>query len=175
MDYNKFQEEVCKKRQKGHFRIRNSWGIYDAYKLIRKNKWYDIGRPLKEGEFYKIVREVNKLYAEAIARGEVMLFPCRMGRLELRKFKKGASFVNGKLRITYPINWSETLKLWYEDEEARRNKTLLRNEQEYVYGVRYDKYVAEYENMIFYQFTLNRFIKRALRDNIQQGKIEALW
>ena len=175
MSYEEFQEEICKKKQDKQFKIRNSWGIYDAYKLIRKNKWYDIGRPLKEGEFYRIIREINKLYAEAIAKGDTVIFPAYMGRLELRKFKKGASFVNGKLKVNYPIDWSETLKLWYADEEARRNKTLLRNEQEYVYGVRYDKRGAAYENMIFYQFALNRFIKRALKDNIQQGKIDTLW
>ena len=175
MSYEEFQEEICKKKQKGQFRIRNSWGIYDAYKLIRKNKWYDIGRPLKEKEFYTIIREVNKLYAEAVANGETVKFPSRMGRLELKKFRKGASFVKGKLRITYPVDWSETLKLWYADEEARRNKTLLRNEQEFIYGVRYDKYGAAYENMVFYQFAVNRFIKKALSKNIQQGKIDTLW
>ena len=66
--------------------VTNSWGVYDAYKLIRKNGWYNIGRPLKEKEFYAIVRGVNKLLAENIINGETVKFPEKMGLLELRKW-----------------------------------------------------------------------------------------
>ena len=98
-----------------------------------------------------------------------------MGKLELRKFQKGVSLVDGKLKITYPINWEDTLKLWFEDEEAKKNKTLVRNECDFVYHVRYDKYDATYENKSFYQFTLNRFIKIKLKDKILKGEIDTLW
>ena len=40
--------------------INKSWGVYDAYKWIRKNKWFDIGRPLKEDEFYNDIVFTNK-------------------------------------------------------------------------------------------------------------------
>ena len=175
MDYNEFTAEICKKRIKKLSKIRNSWGVYDAYKLIRKNKWYDIGRPVTEHEFYSIVRNVNNLLAEEIANGGTVTFPSRMGKLELRKFQKGVSLVDGKLKITYPINWEDTLKLWFEDEEAKKNKTLVRNECDFVYHVRYDKYDATYENKSFYQFTLNRFIKIKLKDKILKGEIDTLW
>lgn len=175
MDYNEFTAEICKKRTKKLSKIRNSWGVYDAYKLIRKNKWYDIGRPVTEHEFYSIVRNVNNLLAEEIENGGTVTFPSRMGKLELRKFQKGVSLVDGKLKITYPINWEDTLKLWFEDEEAKKNKTLVRNECDFVYHVRYDKYDATYENKSFYQFTLNRFIKIKLKDKILKGEIDTLW
>ena len=175
MDYNEFTAEICKKRIKKLSKIRNSWGVYDAYKLIRKNKWYDIGRPVTEHEFYSIIRSVNNLLAEEVANGSTVTFPSRMGKLELRKFQKGVSLVDGKLKITYPINWEDTLKLWFEDEEAKKNKTLVRNECDFVYHVRYDKYDATYENKSFYQFTLNRFIKIKLKDKILKGEIDTLW
>ena len=47
--------------------INKSWGVYDAYKWIRKNKWFDIGRPLKEDEFYKIIRGINIKLAERLS------------------------------------------------------------------------------------------------------------
>lgn len=175
MDYNEFTAKICKKRIKKLSKIRNSWGVYDAYKLIRKNKWYDIGRPVTEHEFYSIIRSVNNLLAEEVANGSTVTFPSRMGKLELRKFQKGVSLVDGKLKITYPINWEDTLKLWFEDEEAKKNKTLVRNECDFVYHVRYDKYDATYENKSFYQFTLNRFIKIKLKDKILKGEIDTLW
>lgn len=169
-----FKTSICRPPNR-NFKVSNSWGTYSAYKLMRKNKWYNIGRPLKEHEFYAIVRGVNDLLAEEIANGNSVTFPERMGKLELRKHKRGVSIVNGKMKVTYPIDWGETMKLWFEDEEAKKNKTLLRRENNHVYHIRYCKYDANYENKIFYEFSLNRFIKLALKDSINQGKIDALW
>lgn len=175
MDYTEFSTEIKKKRGTKKAKVTNSWGVYDCYKYIRKNKWFDIGRALTEHEFYSIIRKVNKLFAEEIAKGNTVVFPYRMGKLELRKIKRGVSIIDGKLINTYPIDWEETIRLWYEDEEAKKNKTLLRNESEYIYHVKYNKYNAFYNNQCFYEFTLNRFIKKALKENINKGKIDALW
>lgn len=175
MEFEEFRTEVLKKRTKKQAKVRGSFGVYDAYKLIRKNKWYDIGRPLKETEFYSIVRETNKLLADEIANGNTVVFPERMGKLELRKIQTGVGIVGGKLKITYPIDWNKTLRLWHEDEEAHRNKTLIRDEQKLVYHVKYCRGEATYENKVFYQFVLNRFIKIALKENIKKGKIDTLY
>jgi hypothetical protein len=173
--YKEYISNLNGKAGRSPRRVSNSFGVYDCYKLMRKNQWYNIGRPLKEKEFYAIIRGVNKLLAENIANGKTVKFPKKMGVLELRKHKAGAFFVDGKLKINYPPDWSETLKLWYEDEEARRNKTILRLENPWVYSVKYLRFPATYENKMFYQFQLNTFIRRALKDNIKQGKIDTLW
>jgi len=175
MDYKEFNTELRKARVPRHAKVRGSWGVYDAYKLIRKHQWYDIGRPLKEHEFYSIIRSVNKLFAGELAKGNEMKFPCRMGNLELRKFEVGASFVGGKLKVTYPIDWGETMRLWYENGEAMKNKTLVRNEIDFAYYIKYNKHDANYENQSFYQFVLNRFIGKALAENIKKGIIDTLW
>lgn len=175
MTFEEFKTQVQKKRQKTTFKVRNSFGVYDIYKIIRKNKWKDIGRPLSEHEFYSIIRSINKLLADKISNGEVIQFPHKMGELELRKRKAGVSIVNNKLKNTYPINWENTIRLWFENMKARNERTLLRTESKESYYVKYNKYKALYENKIFYQFTLNRFIKQRLKDNINQGKVDALW
>lgn len=175
MDYTEFRLNLQHARGPKKMRVTDSWGVYDAYKFIRKNKWYDIGRPLKEQEFYAIIRGVNDIMADEIALGKTVKFPCKMGCLELRKFEKGVKIVDGKLKVTYPIDWNETVKLWFEDEEAKKNKTLVRFKDKYIYKVRYDKYNATYDNKLFYQFTLNRFIKQALKENILNGKTDTVW
>lgn len=175
MELEEFKNDIIKRNGPKQFKVKNSFGVYDAYKKIRKNKWYDIGKPLKEHEFYSIVREVNKLLADEIANGNTVTFPSRMGVLELRKLKRGVGIVDGKLKVTYPINWDETLRLWFEDEEARKNKTLLRKENEFVYHVKYCKHDATYENKSFYEFALNRSIKKALKENINKGITDSLW
>lgn len=175
MDYKEFRAKLIKTDVPRKPKVRNSWGVYDAYKHIRKNGWYDIGRPLKEHEFYSIVRGVNDLMAEEIVKGNIIKFPHNMGELELRKYKPEVKIVDGKLKIGYPVNWDKTIKLWYEDEEARINKTLLRHEPKYIYHIKYNKYYAMYENQVFYEFEVNRFIKRALVGSINNGKTDTLW
>ena len=158
-----------------NYKITNSWGVYNAYKFIRKNHWYNIGRPLSEHEFYTIVRGVNKLLADSIVEGETVVFPAAMGKLELRKSPKGVSFVDGKLKNTYPIDWKRTNQLWTEDEEEHKKKTLLRYESPMVYRVRYCKEDATYENKIFYQFRLHQKVRKKLKENIINGKTDTLW
>lgn len=175
MKFEEFKEAIAKINEPKNILVTNSWGVYDAYKLIRKNGWYNIGKPVKEHEFYSIVRQVNKLLAEDIAKGNKVVFPDSMGTLELRKRPSGVSLVDGKLINTYPINWNDTLMLWFNDEEAKKNKTLLRHEVKDTYYVKYNKYQSYYNNRCFYEFKLNRFIKIALKENINKGKIDALW
>lgn len=173
-DFKTFRLEVTQhKGCKG--KVRNSWGIYDAYKLLRKNKWLDIGRPLKEREFYSIIRGVNNLMAAEMALGNTVILPENMGRLELRKFNPTAKYVKGKLVITYPINWDETLRLWYVDEEARKAKTLIRRTEDTVYTIKYSKYNATYNNQCFYEFAPNTFIKRALGKNVRLGIADTMY
>lgn len=175
MDYKEFKIKLIRAEVPRKAKVRNSWGVYDSYKHIRKKHWYDIGRPLKEHEFYSIIREMNNLLAKEIVKGNIVVFPYNMGKLELRKFKPEVKIVDGKLKVGYPINWEETMKLWFNDEEARTNKILLRHEPEYIYHIKYNKFGALYENQCFYEFEVNRFIKQALAKSINDGKTETLW
>jgi len=173
--FTDFQEKILKKRGKKNFKVRGSFGVGDAYKIIRKNGWYNIGKPVRSDVFYHIIRSINKMLAGNISTGETVCLPQSMGRLELRESKRGVSIVGGKMKVNYPIDWNETLRLWSEDGEARRKKVLLRTESKIVYTVRYNKFHAHYSNKSFYEFALNRFIKNALKKNINEGKINVLW
>ena len=175
MSYKEFCSMIRKEHSKKVAKVRNSWGVRDAYKYIRKNKWFNIDRPLKEKEFYSIIRTVNNILAGWIAEGKTVTFPERMGSLELKKRERGVSIVGDKLKITYPVDWESTIQLWFKDEEARNNKTLLRFTNGNLYLVKYCKYNATYTNKSFYEFTLNRFIKRSLTENIKKGVTDTLW
>ena len=156
-----------------HHTIKGSLGVYDSYKYIRKNKWFNIGRPLTEKEFYSIIRTVNNYLAEELNNGNDVDLPLRMGKLEVRKRKARISIVDGKIKTNLPIDWAATFKLWYEDEEAYKNKTLLRIEEKELFRVRYNKEKANYKNQMFYQFIPNREIKKQLKYNIKNNKLDA--
>lgn len=175
--WQKFRKQISKTEGKGNkkFKVSGSWGVYDAYKLIRKHKWYDIGRPLKEKEFYDIVRQVNNKFADEISKGTTITFPSKMGKLELRKEQRGVYFHNGEMKVTYPVDWQATLKLWFEDEEAREQKLLIRRNSKCVYRVHFNKYDATFNNKVFYDFTLNRYIKQKLKHNIINGLIDSVY
>ena len=175
--FEEFRRESFHRPKGAKGLVTNSIGVYDVYKMMRKKHWYNIGKPVSEKDYYAVIRGINKRLAEEAALGHTVKFPLRMGKLELRKYPVGVKMVDGKVKITYPVDWNETLKLWYSDVEAERQKTLLRNENPYVYFVRYCKEGsnANYENKFFYQFALNTFIKRALSKNIKQGKVDTIW
>lgn len=175
MDYQEFRNAVQRVHDKRNITVTKSFGVYDAYKYIRKNHWFNIGRSLKEHEFYSIIRKVNQLLAVEIALGHTIVFPAQMGRLELRKVKNGAKLVDGELWVKYPVDWDKTVRLWFQDEEAYKNKIKLRRENKYTYRVKYCKFRANYNNKIFYEFSLNRYIKKALKNNIDEHKTDTLW
>lgn len=176
-DYNEFINKTIKRSGHGikNFKVQNSWGVYDAYKLMRKNHWYDIGKPVSEHDFYSIIRGVNNVIAEELSKGATVVFPANMGKLELRKSQRGVSIEGGRLKNTYPVDWLSTLELWYTDKEEREKKTLLRKEDKYVYHIKYCKFKATYPNKCYYDFTLNRGIKLLLKNNIENRLIDSLW
>ena len=173
MTREEFIKEVKRLNDTRIHKVTNSIGVYDAYKYIRKQKWYDIGRPLKEGEFYRIIRKINTYLAQELIKGKELKLPHKMGTLEIRKRPTRVSIVDGKLVTTLPINWDATLKLWYEDKEAFENKTLVRLESEEVFKVYYNKKDANYVNKSFYEFKPNRDIQRSLTVQIKEGNLDA--
>lgn len=173
--FEEFSNKLLKRSCRRQSKIRDSIGVYDIYKHIRKNKWYDIGESVTEHDFYAIIRGVNRLLAKELINGTIITFPYRMGCLMLTRNKVGVSFKDNKLKVTYPINWSKTLELWYQDKEAKRNKTLIRDEVPEVFKVVYNKHNAVYANKNFYAFALNRGIKKALKERILHGNIDTLY
>lgn len=168
-----FRRKILKINESRIHKVNKSLGVYDAYKWIRKNKWLDIGRPLTEHEFYTIIRQVNNLLADNVLEGNDIHLPHRMGDIELRKYENIVEFRNGVLVDSLPIDWDRTLKLWYEDEEAYKNKTLIKMEEKETFRVFYNKGIANYENKSFMQFETNRNLKLRLKQKIKNKTIDA--
>lgn len=168
------REEILKVHDSRIHKVTDSLGVYDSYKWIRKNKWLNIGRPLTEHEFYSIIRGVNDLLADNLANGIEVVFPHRMGKLELRKknviIRKDEK---GNICTNLPIDWDRTLKLWCEDKESMENKTLIRQEEKELFKVFYNRIKCNYKNCSFYEFNVNRSIKKRLKQNIKAGMIDA--
>lgn len=174
-DRQKLIDELQGKHREKHFKITNSIGVGDIFKMLRANSFEGIGKPVDVKLFHKVIRRVDDYLAEELKNGKPVQFPSRMGHLEIRKKECSASYEDGRLKITYPVDWKSTIDLWLEDEEAMREKILIRFEDKFVYKVQYDKYNSNFNNKDYYSFEVNRFIKRALTDKIKKGEIDTLW
>ena len=170
---DEFRRKVLKVDHSRNHKVKNSIGVYDIYKHIRKNKWYDIGRPITEHQFYTIIREVNNVLADNLLKGNDIVFPNKMGRLEVRKFEPIIRFDDNKLTVRLPIDWDRTLKLWSEDEEAYKERTLVKMEEKEIFKVCYNKTRADFPNKGFYQLQINRDLKIALKKKIKLGNFDA--
>lgn len=170
---DEFRRKVLKVDHSRNHKVKNSIGVYDIYKHIRKNKWYDIGQPITEHQFYTIIRQVNNVFADNLLKGNDIVFPNKMGRLEVRKFEPIIRFDDNKLTVRLPIDWDRTLKLWLEDEEAYKERTLVKMEEKEIFKVCYNKTRADFPNKGFYQLQINRDLKIALKKKIKLGNFDA--
>lgn len=170
---DEFRRKVLKVDHSRNHKVKNSIGVYDIYKHIRKNKWYNIGQPITEHQFYTIIREVNNVLADNLLKGNDIVFPNKMGRLEVRKFEPIIRFDDNKLTVRLPIDWDRTLKLWSEDEEAYKERTLVKMEEKEIFKVCYNKTRADFPNKGFYQLQINRDLKIALKKKIKLGNFDA--
>ena len=175
MTFEEFHKEVRKANTKKEFKITNSFGAYDIYKNMRKHKWYDIGRPVLEKEYYSIIKEMNSLFKEELSKGQDFVLPYKMGRIEVRKVKNGAWFEDGKLIVSYPTDWKSTLELWYNDEEAKRNKKLIKNSNvKYSYKVIYNNMrKADFTNTGLFQISPSKDLRLKIMYNSFEDKIDA--
>lgn len=154
-------------------KIKNSLGVYDAFKYYRKTRNKESKYRLTESQYFSIIRMINQQLAELLSKGNDALLPCRMGRLEIRKKRASLFFDGGELKTNLPVDWSSTFKLWYDDREAYNNKTLIRIEEKEIYRVFYNKRRAQYKNKVFYTFEANRELKKNLKYNIKEGIVDA--
>jgi hypothetical protein len=168
-----FRKKILKVHESRQHRIRNSNGVYQAYKYIRKNKWLNLPRAVTEHEFYTIIRQVNNLLVESLLTGDDIILPYRMGTIELRKYAAKIVFNGDKLVTNLPIDWDRTLKLWAEDEEAFKNRTLIKMEEKEMFKVFYNRKDANYINKSFYSFEVNRDLKRRLKLKIKNKLVDA--
>lgn len=166
--------DVMKVREPRHHEIKNSWGVKDAFHYYRKIRPQDSVFVLTECEYLKIIRTVNNIIRELLQKGNEIVLPEKMGKLEIRKSIPYIRYSNGKLKTNLPIDWDSTLKLWYEDEEAYNNKRFVRQEVSEVFKVFYNKHNANYNNKSFYQFRTNRELKKGLKKNIKEDNLDAL-
>ena len=169
MEESEFKAHIKKVSEPRKHKIRGSLGVYDAYKWYRKNKPKDKKYILTESQYFTIVRKINEALREELLRTGDLVLPQKLGRLEIRKYPAIYTNDGKSIKTNLPIDWNTTLKLWHEDDECRKNKTLVRVNIPELFRIFYNKSKANYNNKSFYQFSTNRELKLLLRDEIKHN------
>lgn len=172
-EWENFRTKILKVTKERKHHITRSLGVYDAYKWIRKNHWLNIGRVITEKEFYSIIRKVNEAYIKVLLAGYDVELPLYMGRIELRKSTPTYKMINGKIKTNLSIDWNSTLKLWYQDEKAFQDKTIIRTVVKERFLVRYNKAKAKFNNKAFYDIKFNRDFLMQVKDCVNNYGLDA--
>jgi hypothetical protein len=96
-----------------------------------------------------------------------------MGQIELRKYNTYVKFDDGKIKTNRGVDWDATLKLWYEDSEAKENKIIVKMEDPEVFILYYNKVMSNFNNKSLYDFKPNRELLLAVKKAGKEGKIDA--
>lgn len=169
MEEKEFEASIRRVSESRKHKVTGSLGVYDAFKWYRKHKPKDKKYVLTESQYFTIIRRVNEALREELLLDGDLLLPCRMGRLEIRKYPTIITTDGKKVKTNLPIDWQATLKLWYEDEECMKNKQLVRINIPEIFRVHYNRNKANYNNKSFYQFSTNRELKQLLTNAIRNN------
>ena len=174
MDSKEFSTKIRKAATNKEFEITDSSTSKKFWRWLKKNKWLNLGQSITEKEAGLIIKGINLYYKECLLNGKDVRLPHRMGGISVRKIKNEVKFKNGKLLIPYHINWKDTLDMWFEDEEARQEKVLIRYEVPYLFKIYYNFSIGVFENKRFYMFKPARSLKLSLKNKIKTEEFDAL-
>lgn len=169
--FKQFTNRILK-RGSHKYKIAHCYGVRDAWLWVRTNKWQLLkGSNPSHSTYGAVVNEVNKRIIEKLFEGNDIDLPHQMGSLQIVAYKTKAVFKDGKLKDNYSVNWTKTLRYWFEDKGALQERMKIKKESDYGYILQYCKNKAKYKNQSYYKFRCNRSLKLRI---IKQDNINAL-
>lgn len=171
-DFKTFKDSINKVKGTRNHTIKDSYGVLDYYNHYKKNKKKHIDKPT----FLKIIRKINILLGEELLENDMINFPKRMGRVYILRKNPAFNIVDGHLRTNVKVNWFETLKLWHEDEEAKKNKTTIKYEPKYIFKIIYNTFYkfCSYKNKSCFDFNLNRTLLLRMYKKADKGELQGV-
>lgn len=167
---NDFTKSILKVHSPRNHKIKNSYRLKDAYIYYKQH----CNNPLSEKEFNYIVRKKNReLIEKFLTYGEVKL--PKLGTILLQKFNSFKEDKEGKIKYYSGINWKETLKLWEENEEYRKQKKyIVYTGNKDTYKIIYDSKNSTYHNKRYFRMYILRRVKAELRERYMNNLVDAI-
>lgn len=150
--------------------------ISGSLKIMTGLKYYRSIRPnikeyvINQKQYLTIIREVNKKVVSSIIENGEFKLPSGLGLIKIYKRNVSPSIDNdGNLKVTYKVDYLNTLKLWHEDEDAMNDGSLVRYETESIFKISIRPNTRRYKNSMYFSFRPCRSLKQELKNRILLG------
>lgn len=167
---NNYYNDIRRVNDPRTIRVSNSYYIRDYYRSYIKTA----KRRISEREYRDILYELYNSFLDHLDEDNIMIFPYRMGVLRVDYWDSKVKYEDDKLKITYAVDWANTLKFWDEDSEAKEDKTLLYTEYKPHREIHYYKRRNCYKNHRYYKFLALRPVKIRIAKKAYESKIKPL-
>lgn len=154
------------KRTEG--RRNKDYGFKDYYKYYKTH----YKNPVDRATYHKVISEVNTRIVDAILNDNLEYNPLHLQyTFCIRKFKREARIIDGKLVNTNTVDWKATKDLWASDTEAAEKKIILKHQNhhtsKYVFRIKAMKTGQRFKNKKYFRFKACRSFARALAKRIK--------
>lgn len=121
----------------------------DAWSYYRKNSKYK----LEHKEYLRVLNALIQAFVDDLAELLIVKLPQGLGVLRIiEKVYTPTVGKDGKITGLPPIDWGSTIKLWEKDEEAKKEKLLLRYKRNIFHIVEYSKAGCTFKNKSVFTF-----------------------
>ena len=123
----------------------------------------------------KVTLALAAVMADDVLDGRIVTLPRRMGSISLRRKPRVVKIGDdGKPKVNTPVDWGATVRLWSEDDEARRRKGIGHHDSKNVYSIMYTKIGAAFlcDNRV--SFKPVRALKLRLKERLKDGEQDCL-
>ena len=149
-------------------KIKVDYGIADYYKYYNSNNKLT---KITSQKYTKVVDSFYRQLIDIIIENNVEYFIPHIGvSLSIKKTKKTPRIVDGKLYNTTPVDWVATNRLWFEDEESKNKKLLVRynnnHTSKHVFRIYMKKNVSPMFNKRYFSYKSSRGFQRSLSKRI---------
>lgn len=154
-------------------KITGSQNTISGFSYYRKIRPRESQFVLKDKEYLSIIREMNKLMADSLIENKSLKLPSGFGKLEIVKVEP-VSWIdkNGKFKTSRMIDMHSTFKLWYEDEDSRENKTIVRYDGDFIFRIKYIARGRTYKYNKYFSIQFNRELRKKLTTAIRAGNYD---
>ena len=149
---------IRKAGQIHEYGVNHSYGIRDYYRAYRKQ----IKNEVTEQLYSKIIDEVVQAMIDELKKDAYVVLPLGFGFLSTTYLKNRVRIVDSKLKVNGIIDWYKTIKMWYDDEEARNNKQVIYKEKTCNKIAKYSKSGKVFKNKQYLKLVIKRSVFKEL-------------
>ena len=171
MEFSDFIKSVKKVNSNRNHKIKNSFGIANAYVYYTKNIDKKNYKKVSRIDFGLIINLMNKIISDSIICNKKFTIPSGLGLIEILKNKTESKILdNGDFFCNKPKDIMATLRLWYDDKDSFESKSIVRHDTDYIFRFRYIKKNCRYKNSAYFFIKFNRGLKQKLKNNINNNE-----